>query len=235
MMPTPFHDFIDFVTCINQQQLFQKNYDQLLQKKSSLEQLQQASHDFIKKAEETVHTLKKQLDGFELELASLRKKEQDIEGKMERIANPREYSSLESEKEALSQKITTLENDTLVLLDRLEEEQKQLLMVKKTQEAKIQDYEKEIKTITDFLLVGEEELSHIKRTCSVKREQVRADWLAIFDNLKNSIQNPMVELKNGVCMGCFNKLPAQIISRVERRELCSCPMCGRLLYSVSSL
>jgi len=65
------------------------------------------------------------------------------------------------------------------------------------------------------------------------REAIPRVFLASYDALGRAGRRPVVvEVRGGHCSGCYLRLPPQLDSTIRRRQsLCSCPHCGRLLYS----
>jgi predicted nucleic acid-binding Zn-ribbon protein len=65
------------------------------------------------------------------------------------------------------------------------------------------------------------------------REAIPRDFLAAYDALGRVGRRPVVvEVRGGHCSGCYLRLQPQLDSTIRRRQsLCSCPHCGRLLYS----
>lgn len=68
------------------------------------------------------------------------------------------------------------------------------------------------------------------------REAIPGAFLAAYDALGRVGRRPVVVPVRGAhCGGCYLRLPAQLDSSIRRRQsLCSCPHCGRLLYSSPS-
>lgn len=65
------------------------------------------------------------------------------------------------------------------------------------------------------------------------REAIPGVFLAAYDALGRAGRRPVVvAVRGGHCSGCYLRLPPQLDSTIRRRQsLCSCPHCGRLLYS----
>jgi hypothetical protein len=69
------------------------------------------------------------------------------------------------------------------------------------------------------------------------RDAIPGIFLAAYDALGRVGRRPVVvEVRRGHCSGCYLRLPPQLDSTIRRRQsLCSCPHCGRLLYSSTRL
>jgi predicted nucleic acid-binding Zn-ribbon protein len=64
------------------------------------------------------------------------------------------------------------------------------------------------------------------------REAIPGPFLAAYDALGRGRRPVIVAVRGAHCGGCYLRLPPQLDSAIRRRQsLCSCPHCGRLLYS----
>lgn len=79
-------------------------------------------------------------------------------------------------------------------------------------------------------------LRALERHRAALREAIPGNFLAAYDDLGRAGRRPaVVPLVRGAhCGGCYMRVPPQLDSFVRRGEsVCSCPHCGRLLYSVA--
>jgi hypothetical protein len=69
------------------------------------------------------------------------------------------------------------------------------------------------------------------------REALPSLFLAAYDALCRAGRRPVVVPVRGAhCGGCYLRLPPQLYSSIPRRQSpCTCPHCGRLLYSSTRL
>ncbi|OPX18320.1 hypothetical protein BXT86_01900 [candidate division WOR-3 bacterium 4484_100] len=50
----------------------------------------------------------------------------------------------------------------------------------------------------------------------------------IYERLKKRYHQAIAPVENGFCLGCFQQLPTQLLTRSQ--EIITCPNCGRILY-----
>lgn len=91
----------------------------------------------------------------------------------------------------------------------------------------VDDRLSERETLMDGLVVALEERR------AALREAIPGLFLATYDALGREGRRPVVVPVRGAhCGGCYLRLPPKLDSTIRRRQsLCSCPHCGRLLYS----
>ena len=55
------------------------------------------------------------------------------------------------------------------------------------------------------------------------------DWLAQYTRMKLHMQDPIVQVQNGACGGCFYPLQTMVLLKTKRSELGVCTLCHRFL------
>ena len=72
----------------------------------------------------------------------------------------------------------------------------------------------------------------LDRTIRKLRLKIQGCLMCEFDRLAGEYDNPVVEVSNGVCMGCLGNVPPHHALRLDHaRELLYCEQCGRILFS----
>ena len=62
------------------------------------------------------------------------------------------------------------------------------------------------------------------------RKECRPELLARFDRIRGKYGKVIAPVFDGVCYGCFQRLPTQLAQVDKNEETLSCPHCGRFLY-----
>lgn len=232
MNVTPFHQFIDFVqcedkitACLHSQELINRDLTRLEEEKNAQNILSEKEHALVR-------SLRKQIDTYELENSSLQNQKKNIERKLEHVANPKEYSSLQGEYMQVTKSLEAVEEKMMVAWESFEKEQEHLKNFEKT-DAELQTSfvarEKMLREHLDVFSTGLEQLRALR---SQKAAVVKPEWLAKYESLKVNVSNPVVAMQGVTCSGCFTTLPPQVQARVRHHELVPCPTCQRLLYEV---
>ena len=59
-------------------------------------------------------------------------------------------------------------------------------------------------------------------------EKLPKEIADIYERLKKRYRQAIAPVEKGVCFGCFQKLPTQLLTR--SKEITTCPNCGRILH-----
>ncbi|RPJ42756.1 MAG: hypothetical protein EHM19_09935 [Candidatus Latescibacterota bacterium] len=62
------------------------------------------------------------------------------------------------------------------------------------------------------------------------RDKCNADLLRRYDRIRRKYGRVIAPVFDGVCYGCFQRLPTQLAQENRNEEILSCPHCGRFLY-----
>ncbi|HOV89219.1 MAG TPA: C4-type zinc ribbon domain-containing protein [Syntrophorhabdaceae bacterium] len=179
-----------------------------------------------------IDELEKERKKKEKELDVEKDKIKKIESKLYDVKTNKEYQALLKEIEMAKEANDKTEEDILILMDRIEDLKKEYESVVE----QLKKREKEIKAERDRI---ENELQNIDNTLTELRKQ-KNDMLSIVnDDLKNIYFNliekreglAVVNVKNGVCLGCYMSIPPQLFIEVTKNSrLITCPSCNRIFY-----
>lgn len=230
MNVTPFHLFIDFVqcddkitACLHSLELINRELSKLQEEKAAQELLSEKEHALVR-------ALRKEIDSCELENTSLQQQKKNTEKKLEHVANPKEYSSLQGEYMQITKSLEAVEEKMMAAWESFEKEQEKLKSFEKTDAQVKIDFAEREKTLREHHALFATGLEQLRKLRDEKAALVKPEWLEKYESLKTSVVNPVVAVKEGSCSGCFTKIPPQVQARVHRHELVPCPACQRLLY-----
>ena len=83
-----------------------------------------------------------------------------------------------------------------------------------------------LKTVEENLLQNREAV-----TTEMRQLELPPKILSHFNNIRKRFSNPIVELRNGVCLGCFMSLSSSQKQQVESGDGYGvCEACSRVLY-----
>jgi predicted nucleic acid-binding Zn-ribbon protein len=184
-------------------------------------------------AEETLHELRSQSRGLELEIKSLDdklKKNQDrlYSGK---VRNPKELTGLQDEAFSLRRRKEELEDEQLLLLMEIEEQEAELA----EREARLRQITAAWRQEQAALEVEKGELEQRLAELEAEREERRAGIgaadLELYDDLRRRYGGlAVVVVRRGICQTCGVDVPTSVARAVERGEgPYFCPVCNRLM------
>ena len=190
--------------------------------------------DRVTRGKAVIDELEKERRKKEKELETDKEKIKKFESKLYEVKTNKEYQALLKEIESAKVINDTVEEEVLVLMDKIEgfkkdydSALKELTIKESEAEAKKKKMEQELRSIdavvTDLKKTRDTLLSIIdedlKTTYSTLIE--RRDGLAV------------VNVKNGVCLGCFMNIPPQLFIEVtSNKQVILCPSCSRIFYFI---
>jgi len=193
----------------------------------------------IQSSEQTVEVARQGVRAKELERQRLASEAETAQDKVNRfktqqlsVKKNEEYEALTHEIEALEDRIGSMEDEELGVLEEIDEAKsvlkgeeensaKEIILLQKEQE-KIQKQEEEI----------QEGIDELKSKVDQMREEVIPDLLHLYDQLSQQIKRPpvVVPLAKQICSGCHLRVSNEVDAKVQKFETVCCDQCGRLLY-----
>ncbi len=192
----------------------------------------------LEEARKRLETLKGTLKDLELERRSKEKEIVDLgdrvgekKGKLFQAKSNEEYSALIKEIETLKERISQLEDEVILLLDRMEEI--------KAQEARAQEEVKEKeKALEEAKKRAQEKIQELEETLDARKRE-REELVArlnkrtyqIYERVKKNRGYAVVRAEKYTCLGCHMEIPPQLFVEVKKGEkLIQCPFCSRILH-----
>jgi len=186
----------------------------------------------VEKEKEIIEELEKERKKKEKELETDKDKIKKLEAKLHEVKTNKEYQASLKEIEAAKMANDKIEEDILVLMDKVEEIKKD--HISSTSHLKIREkeiemektkIEKDIRSMDKIITQLKTERDNL---LSVVNERLRSTYMVLREK-RNGIA--VSTAKNGVCLGCFMNIPPQLFIEVTKnRQLIQCPSCGRILY-----
>ncbi|HNQ47401.1 MAG TPA: C4-type zinc ribbon domain-containing protein [Syntrophorhabdus sp.] len=191
-----------------------------------------AMQDKISKEKEILEELEKERKRKEKDLELDKEKVKKFESKLYEVKTNKEYQALLKEIE------------TAKLMNDKEEEEIIEIMVK------IEDLKKDYESTSKLLKEKEKvtevekkkllaEIDSVDKTINELKQQ-RDNLLSVVDKTLRETYNMLiskrggmavVNVKNGVCLGCFMNIPPQLFIEVTKNNrLILCPSCNRIFY-----
>ncbi len=149
------------------------------------------------------------------------------------ITNPKDLESLQHELGALQRRISTLEDEELEVMERLEDAQKRLSSIT----ADLDGIKAELEQVTAVRDSAVEAIDAEAGTATAERErivaQVPAELLALYDKVRAQYGGlAAAELRARRCEGCrleINGADLREIAAMPDDEVLRCPECSRIL------
>jgi len=232
MARDPFYTFIDFVTYNNQLAYVQRQRDQLAERISELDASLASYQHACDTAHEQLNALHKKQHKQELEASQVTQELQTQRNRLERITQPKEYMSLQSEVERLQRQSEEADEAVMEIWQQVEEASDAYHKAQQTYHEAYERIDQERKQLHQQDSEYAQQAQQLEEQMQELRTQVRQEWLDAFDRKRVHVADPAVPVEHGVCSACFFTLPRNELRKLERHVILSCPSCYRLLYIV---
>ena len=192
----------------------------------------QAMHEKVDKEKEILEEFEKERRKKEKELELEKEKIKKFESKLYEVKTNKEYQALLKEIETAKKANDKEEEEIIEIMVKIEELKKDFESTSKT----LKDKEKVAEVEKKKLL---NESDSIEKTIKDLTQQ-RDNLLSVVDKTLRDTYNRLisrrggmavVNVKNGVCLGCFMNIPPQLFIEVTKNNrLILCPSCNRIFY-----
>lgn len=174
-----------------------------------------------------------------------RNKEQDLKGvlaardgrnqKLHAIKTNQEYTAAMHELDAMKGQIRALEDAIVELMEREEQIAREVVTARKALAAEEERVRGEQETQRRELARLEAECAGRESERKAAADRVAALNLSRYERIRGGKGGlAVVPIENGVCGGCFRRLPPQLALEVKTGvDIVYCQFCGRMLYTVA--
>ncbi len=194
-----------------------------------------ANQSQIDAQEATVAELAREQRRIEDQLTALEAKAIDIDRQLYggTVSNARELQDLQAELESVRRHISSVEDDDLAALERLEPAQAQLVTLGE-QRAAIQEHRDNAETtLTAASAEIEAELDDVRSRRAAATDGIPAELLGEYERLRGMLEGVAIaRLSRNRCDGCHLTLSSVEVDRIRHLdpdELVHCEECGRIL------
>lgn len=186
----------------------------------------------VEREKAVIDELEKERKKKEKELDADKEKIKKIEARLYDVKTNKEYQALLKEIELAKETNDKTEEDVIVLMEKIED-------LRKEYNSLLQHLKKREKETQEEKKILQDELDTIDKTLSELKQQ-RDNMIGIVSKELRNVYATLIEkrgglavvnVKNGVCLGCFMNIPPQLfIEATKNRTLITCPSCNRIFY-----
>ena len=199
---------------------------------AGLDQSYRAGKDRLEEERTGLEGLNKLHRERESELKAGQDKLRKAKERLLEVKTNKEYQAILTEIETLEQANGRIEEEILVLYDRIDERKGALRVHEKEFEAFRANYEAERKKIDEEMASLDGALQEQKARFEDLVRNLAPDLRRRYEMIKvrrNGIA--IVAARKGICSGCHMNIPPQLYNELQRSDqiLC-CPNCNRILY-----
>lgn len=188
--------------------------------------------DKVTKEKEILEELEKDRKRKEKELEMEKEKIKKFESKLYEVKTNKEYQALLKEIETAKQTNDKEEEEIIEIMVKVEDLKKDFETTSKLlkEKEKVVDAEKkklmaEMESVDKIILDLKQQRDNL---LSVVDKTLRETYSMLITRRGGSA---VVNVKNGVCLGCFMNIPPQLFIEVTKNNrLILCPSCNRIFY-----
>jgi uncharacterized protein len=204
----------------------------LPEKARELDQDFQARKDKAEEERRGLEGLNKLHKEKESELKQGQEKLRKAKERLLEVKTNKEYQAMLTEIETLEKGNGRIEEEILVLYDRIDEKKGFVKNHEKEFEQYRSGYEAERKKIDEEIASIDGELGDQKKKFDALVPGLKPDLLRRYEMIKGRRNGiAVVSARNSICSGCNMNLPPQLYNELQRsEELICCPNCNRIIY-----
>ena len=188
--------------------------------------------DKITREKTIIEELDKERRKKEKEIEGDREKVRKFESKLYEVKTNKEYQALLKEIETVKETNNKVEEEVLMLMEQIEDLKKDLDGATAEFQKKEAVAAAEKKKIDAELRSVDAVVEDLRKTRDTLLAMVDANLKETYTTLLERREGlAVVNVKNGVCLGCFMNIPPQLfIEATRNRQLILCPSCNRIFY-----
>lgn len=168
----------------------------------------------------------------ELEFKQGQEKLRKARERLQEVKTNREYQAMLMEIETVEQGNGRIEEDILVLYDRIDEKKVFLEVHEKAFEKDRIMYEEERKRIDEEMVSLDGDLEEQKEKFDTLLQGLEPDLRRRYEMIKGRLNGiAIVPARKGICSGCNMNIPPQLYNELQRSDqIHYCPNCNRIIY-----
>ena len=155
-----------------------------------------------------------------------------MRARLSELKTNKEYQAHLFELQMANKKKSEIEDKVLVCMEKIEQLQQTAKEAQEKVRAAEQAFTKEKQVLDDLDSRLSAELAELESQQRDRSARVEPGLLARYTKLKAARKDqPLAEIKGGMCAGCRLQIPPQLVAEVKRsQDLHTCPYCHRMLY-----
>ena len=193
---------------------------------------QEAEDNIVRGIVELIAGQEKEKKEKDAELTINNERLERFKERLSSIKTNAEYQASLKEIDQSKKMNSTLEDEILVLMEKIEEEKNRLAEAETILAEKRNMMEDEKKVLSKKQEQAEQELQEILNERELQLKNIDPKVSHIYETLRKKIKGSVVTTtNNGSCASCHLKIPPQLINDALKYErVCLCPHCSRILY-----
>jgi hypothetical protein len=189
-----------------------------------------AAEDEINGKRTELDKTKEQLRRAERHLTESEDKLRQTQAKLNMVKTNKEYDASLKEIEEWKKKIGEVEEEILLLYDKVEETEKARALLEKGWKIKAADFQARETALERKGKAAETEYGAKTSARSALAGMVSADDLRLYERVRAALGRALARADKEVCQGCWARMPAQTFNEVLKSDkIVRCQSCERIM------
>ncbi|MFH1081720.1 MAG: C4-type zinc ribbon domain-containing protein [Pseudomonadota bacterium] len=152
--------------------------------------------------------------------------------RLSEVKTNKEYQAMLKEIEITESKNSTIEDEILIIMDKLDQIKKQVKVKEKELDERRRDYESNKQRIEQELTDMDAEVASYLEKNLLMKEQIAPGLLKKYETIKTRSHGlAVVAVWKEICMGCHMNIPPQLYIELQKDiDIEYCPHCNRIIY-----
>lgn len=190
------------------------------------------AQQLYKQTSASVETFIKERRSHEQDLEAHEAHTEKMKSRLSELKSNKEYQAHLFEIEVANKKKGDIEEKILLCMEKIEQLQRTAKEAQEKLSAIEKAFAQEKQALDELEHTLSTELADLEAQQQAHSAHVEKGLLSRYNTIKAARKDqPLAEIKEGICSGCRLQLPPQLITEVKRsQDLHTCPYCRRMLY-----
>ena len=186
----------------------------------------------LSEEKQDLDALKRRHREAEADVDDILSKITEIEGQLYsgKITNPKELSNLQHEVTSMKTRSEELENNTLEIIDQVEEAEKKLTETTTDYQRLEEEWQLEQKQLSTDIANLKTSLADLKLKREQSSLQIDPPALVLYEKIRQQKKQAVVKVEQGICRACRISLSASILQKARSGQPVQCGTCGRIVF-----
>jgi hypothetical protein len=152
--------------------------------------------------------------------------------RLSEVKTNKEYQAMLKEIEVTESKNSTMEDEILIIMDKLDQIKKQVMVKEKELDERRRDYESKKQRIEKELADMDAEIASYLEKHVLLKEQIAPGLLKKYATIRSRSHGlAVVAAWKEICTGCHMNIPPQLYIELQKDvDIEYCPHCNRIIY-----
>jgi predicted nucleic acid-binding Zn-ribbon protein len=230
MQHTNFDSLLSLVAHDQVMHSLKKSMQTFLDQKEILQKELHSVHDAVQIQKHLVHDAVKEEHIQEQALEDVYVQEDRMQKQLDSAQDYKQFQSFTKELQGIQQEKEKQEQALMQAMNKKLHQEKMLAQLQQTTDDQFAHLQQKIQTLQKqydaIHLQYEQAAQEREQKCTL----VPKEWMEMYTSMSASVHNPIVQIINESCGGCFYPITRVLLQQAIRNKLVQCQNCCRIMY-----